>query len=184
MQSSSWFVARNMVVLHARLGGAAAELRALADHPHVQVRVEVVRALRTMARDPVACDIVVGRLSDAFPDVAQAAIASLATMELTSAAVAALEALAGDEGRGDDARRGAVQVLGRLRSDEAPEALARLIQPRGLIERPSTTALRDDVARALRQCPAPSAAARFEEALRSAAWRVRKSCERVAGEHG
>ena len=184
MQSSNWFVTRNMVVLHARLGGPAAELRVLAEHPHVQVRVEIVRALRAMARDPVACDIVVGRLSDAAPDVAQAAIASLATMELTTAAVAALEALAADEARTDDDRRGAVQVLGRSRSDAAPEALARLIQPRGLIERPSTTALRDDVARALRQCPAPGARARFEEALRSSAWRVRKSCERVAGEHG
>jgi hypothetical protein len=184
MQSSSWFVTRNMIVLHARLGGPAAELRVLADHPHVQVRVEIVRALRTMARDPVACDIVVHRLSDPAPDVAQAAIASLATMELTPAAVGALEALAADEARSDDDRRGAVQVLGRSRSDAAPEALARLIQPHGLIERPSTTALRDDVARALRQCPAAGAAARFAEALRSSAWRVRKSCERIAGEHG
>lgn len=183
MASSSWFVTRNMIILHARLGGAAAELRAAAEHPHIQVRVEAVRALRAMGRDPVACQIVIGRLSDPASDVAQAALASLATMELTPAAVTALESLAADEARADEARRGAVQVLGGSRNDAAPDALARLIQPRGLIERPSTTALRDDVARALRRCPAPIAATRFEEALRSSAWRVRKACERAAGEH-
>jgi hypothetical protein len=180
MGSSNWYVTRNMIVLHGRLGGAAAELRTFAEHPHAQVRVEAVRALRSMGRDPIACEIVVGRLSDAAPEVAQAALASLGTMELTPAAVGALEALAADEGRGDDVRRGAVQVLGRSRHDAAPDALARLIVPRGLIERPSTTALRDDVARALRQCPAPTAAIRFDEALRSSAWRVRKACERAA----
>jgi hypothetical protein len=182
LQSSQWYVTRNMVILHARLGGDARELRPLAEHPHAQVRVEVVRQLRSMAKDPAACEIVAGRLSDRSPDVAQAAIASLATMELPASIVGALESLATDEQRSDDARLAAVQVLGRCRNEVAPEALLRLLQPHGLIERPSTTAIREEAARALRSSPAPSAAARFDEALHSPAWRVRKACERAMGQ--
>jgi hypothetical protein len=179
MHASQWYVTRNMIILHARLGGDAATLRSLGEHPHAQVRVEVVRALRAMARDPIACEIVATRLSDPATEVAQAAIASLATMELPPNVVAALETFANDEARSDDARRGAVQVLGRSRNDAAPDALVRLLQPRGLMERPATTALREEAARALRTSPAPSAQARFDEALHSTAWRVRKICERV-----
>jgi hypothetical protein len=182
LQSSQWFVTRNMVILHVRLGGDARELRPLADHPHAQVRIEVVRQLRSLARDPTACEIVAGRLADPTPEVVQAAIASLATMELPPAAVGALETVATDEQRGEEARRAAVQVLGRCRSEVAPDALVRLLQPHGLIERPSTTAIREEAARALRGCPAPNAQARFEEALRSSAWRVRKACERAMGQ--
>jgi len=182
LHSSQWFVTRNMVILHARLGGDARELRSLAEHPHAQVRVEVVRQLRSMARDPIACDIVAGRLSDRSPDVAQAAIASLATMDLPASVVGALESLATDEQRSDEARLAAVQVLGNCRNEVTPEALLRLLQPHGLIERPSTSAIREEAAKALRRCPAPSAAARFEEALRSSAWRVRKACERALGQ--
>jgi len=181
MQSSHWFVTRNMVILHARLGGDARELRAIAEHPHAQVRVEVVRQLRSMARDPVACEIVAGRLSDRAPDVAQAAIASLATMDLPTSVVTALESLATDDQRSDEARLAAVQVLGSCRNEVAPEALLRLLQPQGLIERPSTSAIREEAAKALRSSPAPSAAARFDEALHSSAWRVRKACERAIG---
>lgn len=181
LQSSQWFVTRNMVILHVRLGGDARELRSLADHPHVQVRVEVVRQLRSLGRDPAACEIVVGRLTDRSPDVVQAAIASLATMDLPPSGVGALEALATDDQRGEDARRAAVRVLGRCRSDAAPEALVRLLQPHGLIESSTATAIREEAARALRGCPAPSAATRFEEALRSSAWRVRRACERAMG---
>lgn len=181
LQSSQWYVTRNMIILHTRLGGGAEELRALAEHPHAQVRVEVVRSLRAMARDPAASGIVVKRLSDSAPEVAQAAISSLATMELSPAVVAALEALASDEARGEEARRTAVQVLGGSRSDAAPDALLRLMQPRGLIEAPAVSALREDVARALHGCPAPSAPARFEEALHSTVRRVRKACERALG---
>ncbi len=181
MQSSQWFVTRNMIILHTRLGGDPRELAPLAEHPHAQVRVEVVRALRANPRDPAACAIVVGRLSDAAPEVAQAAIASLATMELPDSVVGALERLAADEARSDEARRAAVQVLGGCRSDLAPDALVRLLQPQGLLERASTTALREEAARSLRSCPAPTAQARFDEALRSPAWRVRKVCERALG---
>jgi hypothetical protein len=181
--SSQWFVTRNMIILHARLGGDAPTLRGFAEHPHAQVRVEVVRALRMMVRDPSACEIVIGRLSDRAPEVAQAAIASLGTMDLTPEAVAALEALAADEGRGDEARRAAVHALGASRCADAPDALVRLLQPHGLIERPSTSALRDDVARALRACPADNAAERFDELLRSATWRIRKACERAIEQH-
>jgi hypothetical protein len=181
MHASQWYVTRNMIVLHARLGGDAATLRGLAEHPHAQVRVEVLRAVRAMARDPSAGEIVVARLSDPAAEVAQAAVSSLGTMDLPSGAVATLEGLAGDETRSDEARRAAVRALGRSRADEAPEALLRLLQPRGLMERPATTTLREEAARALRASPAPTAAARFEEALRSTAWRVRKICERAMG---
>jgi HEAT repeats len=182
LQSSQWFVTRNMVILHVRLGGDARELRTLAEHPHVQVRVEVVRQLRSLARDPAACEIVAGCLADRSGDVVQAAIASLATMDLPASVVGALEALASDEQRGDEARQAAVRVLGRSRNEVAPEALVRLLQPHGLIERPATSAIRDEAARALRTSPAPTAPARFEEALRSSAWRVRKACERAMGQ--
>jgi len=181
LQSSQWYVTRNMIILHTRLGGGAEELRALADHPHAQVRVEVVRSLRAMSRDPAASDIVAKRLSDSAPEVAQAAITSLATMELSGPVVSALEAVAADETRGEDARRTAIQVLGGSRSDAAPDALLRLMQPHGLIEAPSTGTLRDDAARALHGCPAAGAPARFEEALHSTVRRVRKACERALG---
>ena len=181
LQSSQWYVTRNMIILHTRLGGGAEELRALADHPHAQVRVEVVRSLRAMARDPVASDIVVGRLSDRAPEVAQAAISSLATMELSGPVVSALAALAADEARSEDARRTAIQVLGGSRSDAAPDALFRLMQPHGLIEGPSTATLREDAARALHGCPATCARDRFEEAQHSTVRRVRKACERALG---
>lgn len=181
LQSSQWYVTRNMIILHTRLGGGAEELRALADHPHAQVRVEVVRSLRAMSRDPAASDIVAKRLSDSAPEVAQAAITSLATMELSGPVVSALEAVAADETRGEDARRTAIQVLGGSRSDAAPDALLRLMQPHGLIDAPSTGTLRDDAARALHGCPAAGAPARFEEALHSTVRRVRKACERALG---
>lgn len=179
MISSPWYVTRNMVILHVRLGGSAAELRAIAEHPHAQVRVEVVRQLRALRGDPAGATIVAGRLSDPSPDVAQAAIASLATMDVPASLLASLEAIAADEDRADDARLAAVRVLGASREDAGADALIRLIQPRGLMERPSTTAVRERAARALRTCPAPGSAARFDEALRSSAWRVRKACERA-----
>jgi len=181
LMSSQWYVARNMVILHTRLGGGAEELRVLAEHPHAQVRIEVVRALRTMGRDPAASSIAAGRLSDSSPEVAQAAISSLASMQMSPPVVAALERLAADESRPEDARRTAIQVLGGSRSEAAPEALVRLMQPRGLIEGPATGALRDDMARALHGSPAPGAQARFEEALKSSVRRVRKACERAIG---
>ncbi len=182
LQSSNWFVTRNMIILHVRLGGDARELAPVAQHPHVQVRMEVVRQLRALARDPVACDVVAGRLEDKSPEVVHAAVASLAVMDLPEQVVATLETLANDDARGEDTRRSAVQVLGRCRHEAAPDALMRLLQPHGLIEKPMTSALREEAALALRRCPAPTARERFEEALTSAAWRVRRACERAAAQ--
>lgn len=177
--SSQWFVTRNMVVLHARLGGRPEDLLALAEHPHVQVRIEVLRALRASARDPVSWRIVLARLDDRAPEVAQAASGTMAVMDPPTSAVEVLERIAGDDARDPDTRRTLVRVLGRSREDVAAEALVRLLEPRGLMDSASAGAVRDDAARALRRSPAPAAAALFEQALASPVRRVRKACERA-----
>jgi hypothetical protein len=177
--SSQWFVTRNMVIVHARLGGGAEDLRPYAEHPNAQVRVEVLRALRTSTHDPVACKLVIARLLDRAPEVVQAARGTLAGMAAPPDSIQELERLAGDDATDADTRRSIVLLLGRSRLDVAAEALVRLMQPRGLVESAAAGTLREDVARALRHCPAPSAAARFEESLRSSVRRVRKACERA-----
>lgn len=179
LASSQWYVTRNMIVLHARLGGRPEDLLPLAEHPHAQVRIELVRALRASARDPVAWQIVLARLDDRTPEVAKAASGTVAVMEAPPSAVFALEAIASDDARDADTRRAVVRVLGRAPHDDAAEALLRLLEPRGLMESASASAVRDEAARALRFSAAPAAAALFEQALASPVRRVRKSCERA-----
>lgn len=182
LASSQWFVTRNMVILHARLGGRPEDLLPLAEHPHVQVRIEVLRALRASARDPVAWQIVLARLDDRAPEVAQAASGTVAVMDPPASAVPVLERIAGDDARDADTRRTVVRVLGRSREDAAAEALVRLLEPHGLMESASASAVRDDAARALRRSAAPAARALFDQALASPVRRVRKACERAMEE--
>ncbi|HEX8796080.1 MAG TPA: hypothetical protein VF765_34255, partial [Polyangiaceae bacterium] len=177
--SSQWFVTRNMIILHTRLGGRPEDLLALAEHPHVQVRIEVLRALRASGRDPVAWQIVLARLDDRAHEVAQAATGTVAVMDPPASAVPALEQIAGDDSRHADMRRAVVRVLGRSREDAAAEALLRLLEPRGLMESASASAVRDDAARALHRSSAPAAPALFEQGLASTVRRVRKACERA-----
>jgi len=180
LASSQWFVTRNMVILHARLGGRSDDLQPLAEHPHAQVRIEVLRALRGSPGDPLSWQIVLARLEDRLPEVAQAARGTLAILEPTQAVVSTLEAIAADDTRDQATRQIVVQVLGRSRDDASAEALVRLLQPHGLVESAAASAVRDEVARALRRCPAPAAGVLFEEALASPVRRVRKACERAA----
>ncbi len=180
--SSQWFVTRNMIILHARLGGRAEDLVALAEHPHTQVRIEVLRALRASARDPVAWEIVLARMDDRAPEVASAATGTLAVMDPPVSAVPVLEGIAGNDARGVETRLAVVRVLGRSREDASAEALRRLLEPRGLMESAAATAVRDEVARALRRSLAPAAATLFEQAIASPVRRVRKACERALEE--
>lgn len=180
--SSQWFVTRNMIILHSRLGGGAEDLSTLAEHPHAQVRIEVLRALRAHGRDPLAWQIVLARLDDRAPEVAQAATGTMAVMEPSDDVIPTLEGIASDEARNAETRRAVVRVLGRSREDAAAEALVRLLEPHGLMESASASAVRDDAARALRRSLAPAAPDLFEQALASPVRRVRKACERAIGE--
>ncbi|MGH7295183.1 MAG: hypothetical protein ACRELB_09630, partial [Polyangiaceae bacterium] len=177
--SSQWYVTRNMVIVHARLGGNPEDLRAFAEHPNAQVRVEVLRALRAAPNDPVAVELVVARLGDRAPEVAVAARATLAGMDLPAERIDGLRRSAADDSCDLESRRSIVAALGRSRLDAAADALVHLLQPHGLVDSAGAGALRDDAARALRHSPAPSASSLFEEALRSTVRRVRKACERA-----
>jgi hypothetical protein len=97
---------------------------------------------------------------------------------LTAEAIARLERIALGEEYAEELRRKVVDALGRSPLDAAATALFTLLQPRGLLEGGS---LRDFVAVALRQSPAPLGPGYFAEGLKSPAWRVRKACERAAG---
>lgn len=179
LRAPEWYIARNMVTLVRRAGGASSDLAEVATHAHPQVRLEVVRALRGV-NDDGAHAILVRALADETHDVRSAALAALSDAALGAAAAYALAEVALDPQRDDDVKRRVVSVLGRCRDDAAPAALLHLLEPRGFIELPSTAALRDHVALSLYRCRAPAAAAAFQRGLHSSSWRVRKACERAA----
>jgi hypothetical protein len=178
LSSPQWFVVRNMVTLLGRVG-TVEDLRPVAAHGNMPVRMEIVRALRSLTNDPGASDLLVSFLFDSATEVRAAALASLSEFPLSSFAVMTLADLASRDEHAAEVRRRAVQVLGRSKNDSAAEALFRLIEPRGLFELPSTTAVREQAAVALRTSPAPSAQRLFEAGLRAPAWRVRKTCEKA-----
>jgi hypothetical protein len=180
LRASSWFVVRNAVLLIARARGGPRDLAPAARHPNEKVRVEVLRALRAMTVDAITVDIAAGCLADPAEDVRQSAHALLRGELLGASGVATLERIGLDEHAREDDRLAAVQALGRCPLDDAAVALTRILQPKSLIEIGAST-VRDAAAVALRQCPAPGAAAMFEQGLASSAWRVRKACERAAG---
>jgi HEAT repeat protein len=95
-------------------------------------------------------------------------------------AIAELERVAADDAQSADTRRKAIEALGQSTLEAAAASLYRLLQPRGLIEIGSASALRDLAAVALKRSRSPAAAAYFEQGLQSTAWRVRKACARAA----
>jgi hypothetical protein len=178
LHAASWFVVRNALVLLPRVGGTSRDLLPVASHENERVRLEVVRVLRTLPPDGTTMEFVAAYLSDPVPEVRQHAAVMLRGDLLTAEAIARLERIALGEEYAEELRRKVVDALGRSPLDAAATALFTLLQPRGLLEGGS---LRDFVAVALRQSPAPLGPGYFAEGLKSPAWRVRKACERAAG---
>jgi hypothetical protein len=181
LRSPSWFVVRNAVVLVMRCGGTARDIDAAARHPNEKVRMEVARALRSMTIDEAATDIVVRYLTDASHEVRLAARGLLRGELVSQQSMESLEIVADDDAESEELRRTVIAALGKSAHDGAAEALFRLLEPKGLIERGATATLRDATAEALRASPAPKAVALFKEGLSSSNRRVRKACERAAG---
>jgi hypothetical protein len=181
LQSTSWFVVRNAVILLPRLGGTARDLTRVARHPNEKVRLEIARALHLVPADSYVADIAAAYLGETASEVriqARSLIrAELLGELLGPTGILVLERIAGDEAQPEESRQIAIEALGRCPDDAAATALFQLIQPRGLMDR---STVRDFAAVALRRSPAPGAAALFQEGLKSSAWRVRKSCERAA----
>jgi hypothetical protein len=184
LNSSSWFIVRNAVLLLARCGGTPRDIAPVADHPNEKVRIELARALRTMPPDETAMDIAARLLTDPVPDVALAARTLLRGELCGVKAIAQVAAIAEDEQQPDDVRKRIIDALGRSSRDEAAAALFKLLQPRGLLELGISAELRDLAANALHRSPAPAAKQLFEEGLTSTNRRVRKSCERARGGGG
>jgi HEAT repeat protein len=179
LRSPDWFVVRNMVALLRHLGGRSIDLFSVAQHESVSVRMEVVRTLRAMPIDEQAAGILIDYLADPEREIRGGAIAALAEAELPEHAIGRLEAMAVDERRPEEARRAAVRALGGSRSNAAAHALYRMLEPKALLEAQATSQLRDRIALALYTSKAPEASELFARALKSAAWRVRKACERA-----
>jgi hypothetical protein len=179
LRSQEWYVVRNMITLLRRAGGTAADLATVAHHPMVQVRLEVARALRGMVHDTRAADVGASLLSDPADEVIAASLSALADLPLTPGAARALEATVQEERRSDEARKSALEALARSPLEEAAAALFRLVEPRGMLERPFLGALRERAAIGLARSPAPQARALFVEGLQSQNRRVRKAFERA-----
>jgi hypothetical protein len=184
LAAAEWFVVRNMLVLAPRVALVVADVVPLLKHPQPKVRVEAARALRGMAAEPQACELLAALLDDPEPEVQAAAIAGLAEMPLSPNVALRLEQLVLDERRGDDTRLRAIDLLGRSSTNEAAQALYRLLEPRGLIERPFVSTLRERAAAALHRSKAPASAGLFANGQQSATWRVRKACEKALEENG
>ncbi len=180
--ATDWYVVRNMVTLAARVGANVHELQAVARHPHPKVRLEVARAMRSHPADPRAADILATMLLDTADEVRVTALTGLAEVALGPAAAHSIEASILDDTQTDDLRRRALEALGKSTSDEAASALYRLLEPRGLLERPFLSELRERAAACLCRSRAPGAAALFQRALQSPTWRVRKACEKAVEE--
>ncbi len=179
LHSPSWFVVRNALLLLTRLGGAARDLLPVAGHENEKVRLEVLRVLRALPPDGMTMELVASYLTDPLPEIRQHAALMLRGELLTTEAVARLERVALGEEYAEDVRRRVIEALGRCPLDAAATSLFTLLQPRGMLDLGS---LRDLVALALKQSRAPLASGYFAEGLKSPARRVRKACERAAGE--
>jgi hypothetical protein len=179
LAAPEWYVVRNMLALAPRVALLVSDVAPMLKHPQPKVRVEAARALRGMAADPRACELLASLLDDAEGEVQLAAIAGLAELPLSPNTVTRMEHAVLDERRPDDVRFRAVDALGRSTMNEAVEALFRLLEPRGLLERPFVAALRERAAAALHHSRAPVAPALFAQARQSGAWRVRKACEKA-----
>jgi hypothetical protein len=180
-RASSWFIVRNAVLLLGKSGGSARDLEPASRHPNEKVRLEVARAIRALPPEEAAMDIVVQFLTDASPEVGQAARALLRGDLLGAFAIAVLERLAGDERTDDDLRRRVIRALGASAQDTAAAALFKLLQPQGLLDLGSSAPFREAAAAALCASPAPRAPEFFKQGLTSSSRRVRKACERAAG---
>jgi hypothetical protein len=180
MSGANWQVARNVVLLVPRAGGTTADLEPLAHHANKRVRLEIARSLRSLPTDAAGTKILVEYLGDASPEVARAARAQLRPESLDAAAIEALARQAEDGQLDDEARRFAVETLGRSGADAAAEALFQILQPKGLLDL-GASSLRDLAAAMLRGSRAPVAAALFRDGLASPVRRVRKACEKAAG---
>ena len=177
--SREWYVVRNMVTLLGRAGGTASDLLPVANHPQVKVRIEIARTLRGLVHDATSAQILASYLSDPAEEVHSAALVALTEVGLSPPAVSALEALVLDERRSDETRKRGLDALGRSRLDLAAHALFRLLEPRGILEMPFLTALRERAAVALIRSEARAAHQLFEQARQTGSWRARKACERA-----
>jgi HEAT repeat protein len=183
MAAPEWYVVRNMLVLAPRVGLIVADVAPMLKHPHAKVRVEAARALRGMALDPRASELLASLLDDPEAEVQAAAVAGLAEAPLTPGAIVRMEQVVLDEKHSDDLRLRAIEALGRSPTNEAAHALYRLLEPRGVIERPFTSTVRERAALALSRSQAPGAGGLFASAQQSATWRVRKACEKALEEN-
>jgi hypothetical protein len=181
IRSTRWFVVRNAVLLLARCGGTAADLAGVARHPNERVRLEVVRALRSVPQDEASMNIAAQLLTDSSHEARTAALLLIRGEALRGPAIATLDALTNDEAQPEELRRRLVQALGHSPDAAAAEVLFRLLHPKGLLERGATAAIREAAAIALRGSRAANAAALFQQGLQSSTGRVRKVCERAAG---
>jgi hypothetical protein len=181
LHSASWFVVRNALVLLPRLGGTPRDLLPVASHENEKVRLEVLRALRALPQDSASMDFVTAFLTDPSLEIRQHSGVMLRGDLLSADAIGRLERIALGEEYSDDLRRRVVDALGKCPLDAAATSLFTLLQPRGLLD---LAPLRDTVAVALRNSPAPLGPGYFAEGLKSPAWRVRKACERAAGAAG
>lgn len=179
LRSEKWFVVRNAVHLLPGVGGTARDLAAVARHPNEKIRIEVARMLPLVPADSAAADLAASFLEDPSPEVRLRARAVARGELLSPVGIQVLERIASDDAQPDDVRRFAIEAIGRSRDDAAATALFALIQPRSLLE---LGTIRELAAVALRSSPAPRAPHLFAEGLRSSVLRVRKACERAAGQ--
>jgi hypothetical protein len=184
LASDRWYVVRNAVVLLARLGGSASDYESVLRHSEERVRLEVVRAVRTLPADEAAMALLVRMLSDPAAEIRNNACLLLRGDLLGPAAIADLQRIVVHDTTPDAIRIAGVEALSQSRRDEAARSLYELLHPSGLIEAGGISQMRDVAAVALKRAAAPSAAELFAKGLASSVRRVRRACERANGVPG
>lgn len=176
LHAPSWFVVRNAVGLLTSCGGTAADFQSVARHPNEKVRAELLRALRAVPLDEGINAVLVELLVDPVLDHRARAVSLLKGELLVPRSIALVAAVVADGAQPEELRRRLVLALARSPHAEAAAALYEVLQPKGLLDGGE---LRDVAAEALRTSVSPAARALFEQGLVSAAWRVRRACEKA-----
>lgn len=184
LASNKWFVVRNAVLLLSRIGGSASDYEGVLRHSEERVRLEVVRAVRTLPADEAATSILVRMLSDTSVEIRNNACLLLRGDLLSTVAVAELQRIVVHESTPDAIRLAGVEALSQCPRDEASRALYELLHPSGLMEAGGISHMRDLAAVALKRAAAPAAAELFAKGLASSVRRVRRACERANGVPG
>ncbi len=180
LRSPNWYVVRNSVQLLAQSGCTVADVIPARRHPDERVRLEVIRALRSLPHEQATMDVVASYVTDSSQEVRHHANMSLRGELLGPSAISELEKVAADDKQAEELRLRIVHALGQSSLDTSADALGTLLQSGGLIESGATANVRDAAAVALHRSRAPKAKVLFEQGLASSARRVRKACQRAA----